>query len=214
MWNHLRIARLPSIHQKNHVFSKNSSIVATLGEIICPYTINYIGLLDNRSDFGITLRRIQCVPWLLAGRRRCYPQAVHIHAIHRLQVRIGSSARDIRLRLRVGVFKGMFHPQEHLFQAQSRCRAFFAIQSRTDDRPSRSGSRAKVGRRFLTDPRVQRSVPSTNSADPNASNDGRLDLIGHVARTKARFEETTNALKSRLAKELDDKHPGRPKIPV
>ena len=31
-------------------------------------------------------------------------------------------------------------------------------------------------------------------------------IIGHVARAKARFEETTHALKSQLAEELDDKH--------
>lgn len=39
-------------------------------------------------------------------------------------------------------------------------------------------------------------------------------MIGHVARAKARFEETTQALKSHLAEELDDKHPERPKSPV
>lgn len=38
-------------------------------------------------------------------------------------------------------------------------------------------------------------------------------MIGHVARAKARFEETTQALKSQLAEELDDKHPERPKSP-
>jgi Sec-independent protein translocase protein TatA len=36
-------------------------------------------------------------------------------------------------------------------------------------------------------------------------------LIGHVARAKVRFEETTHALKSQLAEELDDKHSERPK---
>jgi Sec-independent protein translocase protein TatA len=36
-------------------------------------------------------------------------------------------------------------------------------------------------------------------------------MIGHVARAKARFEETTQALKSQLAEELDDKHAERPK---
>jgi Sec-independent protein translocase protein TatA len=38
-------------------------------------------------------------------------------------------------------------------------------------------------------------------------------MIGHVARAKARFEETTEALKSRLGEELDDHHPGKPKSP-
>ena len=36
-------------------------------------------------------------------------------------------------------------------------------------------------------------------------------MIGHVARAKARFEETTQALKSQLAEEIDDKHSERPK---
>ena len=36
-------------------------------------------------------------------------------------------------------------------------------------------------------------------------------MIGHVGRAKARFEETTQALKSQLAEEVDDKHPGGPK---
>jgi Sec-independent protein translocase protein TatA len=36
-------------------------------------------------------------------------------------------------------------------------------------------------------------------------------LIGHVARAKARFEETTQALESQLAKEVDEKHSERPK---
>ena len=35
-------------------------------------------------------------------------------------------------------------------------------------------------------------------------------LIGHVARAKARFEETTQTLKSQLAEEFDDKLPQRP----
>ena len=38
-------------------------------------------------------------------------------------------------------------------------------------------------------------------------------MIGHVARTKARFEETTEAFKSQLAEELDDKHLGKAKSP-
>lgn len=36
-------------------------------------------------------------------------------------------------------------------------------------------------------------------------------MIGHVARAKARFEETTEALKFHPAQELDDSHPERPK---
>jgi Sec-independent protein translocase protein TatA len=36
-------------------------------------------------------------------------------------------------------------------------------------------------------------------------------MIGHVARAKARFEETTQALKIQLAEEFDDKHSARPK---
>lgn len=36
-------------------------------------------------------------------------------------------------------------------------------------------------------------------------------VLGHVARAKARFEETTLALKYQLAEELDDKHSERPK---
>lgn len=36
-------------------------------------------------------------------------------------------------------------------------------------------------------------------------------MVGHVARAKARLEETTQALKSQLSEELDDKHPERPK---
>jgi Sec-independent protein translocase protein TatA len=36
-------------------------------------------------------------------------------------------------------------------------------------------------------------------------------LIGHVARARARFEETTKALKSQLAEEVDGKHSERPK---
>jgi Sec-independent protein translocase protein TatA len=38
-------------------------------------------------------------------------------------------------------------------------------------------------------------------------------MIGHVARAKARFEETTEALKSQLGEELDDRHLGKPKSP-
>jgi len=38
-------------------------------------------------------------------------------------------------------------------------------------------------------------------------------MIGHVARAKARFEETTEAFKSQLAEQLDDKHPGKAKSP-
>ena len=37
------------------------------------------------------------------------------------------------------------------------------------------------------------------------------EMIGYVARAKARLEETTQALKSQLAEELDDQHPARPK---
>ena len=36
-------------------------------------------------------------------------------------------------------------------------------------------------------------------------------MIGHMARAKARFEETTEALKSQLGEELEDKHPEKPK---
>jgi Sec-independent protein translocase protein TatA len=36
-------------------------------------------------------------------------------------------------------------------------------------------------------------------------------MLGHVARAKARFEETTQALKSQLAEELDDIDTERPK---
>jgi Sec-independent protein translocase protein TatA len=36
-------------------------------------------------------------------------------------------------------------------------------------------------------------------------------MIGHVTRAKARFEETTQALKSQLSEELDDKLADRPK---
>ena len=37
------------------------------------------------------------------------------------------------------------------------------------------------------------------------------EMIGHVARAKARLEEITQALKSQLAEELDNKHPAGPK---
>ena len=37
------------------------------------------------------------------------------------------------------------------------------------------------------------------------------EMIGHVARAKARFEETTQALKSQLAEELDDIDTERPR---
>jgi hypothetical protein len=36
-------------------------------------------------------------------------------------------------------------------------------------------------------------------------------MIGHMARAKARFDETTQALKSHIAEELDDNHPEGPK---
>jgi Sec-independent protein translocase protein TatA len=36
-------------------------------------------------------------------------------------------------------------------------------------------------------------------------------LMGHVVRAKARFEETTQALKSQLTEELDGKHSERRK---
>ena len=36
-------------------------------------------------------------------------------------------------------------------------------------------------------------------------------LIGYVARARARFEESTQTLKSQLAEELDDEHPVGPK---
>lgn len=36
-------------------------------------------------------------------------------------------------------------------------------------------------------------------------------LMGYVARAKARFEEATQALKSQLAEELDDRQPTTPK---
>jgi Sec-independent protein translocase protein TatA len=38
-------------------------------------------------------------------------------------------------------------------------------------------------------------------------------MIGHVARAKARFEETTEGFKSELAEELDDQHPGKARSP-
>jgi Sec-independent protein translocase protein TatA len=38
-------------------------------------------------------------------------------------------------------------------------------------------------------------------------------MIGHVARAKARFEETTEAFKSQLGEELDDQHPGKARSP-
>jgi Sec-independent protein translocase protein TatA len=38
-------------------------------------------------------------------------------------------------------------------------------------------------------------------------------MIGHVARARARFEETTEALKSQLREELDDTYPEKPKSP-
>jgi Sec-independent protein translocase protein TatA len=37
------------------------------------------------------------------------------------------------------------------------------------------------------------------------------EMIGHLAREKARLEETTQAFQSQLAEELGDKHPERPK---
>ena len=36
-------------------------------------------------------------------------------------------------------------------------------------------------------------------------------VIGHLARAKTRFEETTQAFKSQLVEELDGEHPERPK---
>ena len=38
-------------------------------------------------------------------------------------------------------------------------------------------------------------------------------MIGHVARARVRFVETTEAIKSQLGEELDDKHPEKPKSP-
>jgi len=38
-------------------------------------------------------------------------------------------------------------------------------------------------------------------------------MIGHMARARARFEETTEAFKSQLGEELDDKHPEKPESP-
>jgi Sec-independent protein translocase protein TatA len=38
-------------------------------------------------------------------------------------------------------------------------------------------------------------------------------MIGHVARAKARFEETTEAFKSQIGEELDDAYPEKPKSP-
>ena len=38
-------------------------------------------------------------------------------------------------------------------------------------------------------------------------------MIGHMARARARFEETTEAFKSQLGEELGDKHPEKPESP-
>jgi Sec-independent protein translocase protein TatA len=39
-------------------------------------------------------------------------------------------------------------------------------------------------------------------------------MIGHVARAKARFEETTEAFKSQLGEELDDQLQGKRDLPL